>query len=1152
MTRTIYTLLVGIDAYPQPVAPLNGCVNDIRRVEELLQARVTGDGDQWRPLVLTDQAATRAAIIAGFRTHLAQAKAGDVALFYYSGHGSQSHSPQEFWHLEPDRLDETLVCYDSRLPGGWDLADKELAQLISEVAAKGAHIAVILDCCHSGSGTRDLLEEGVKVRRLETDGRIRPIESFLVDVAQANALSRGGDDAVGGWYTLPKGRHVVLSACNSEELAKELRLGGEQRGAFSYFLLESLTQGGTGLTYRDLFKRVNALVRTRVSAQSPQMEATDTDDLSQPFLGGIVNAAPAYYTLRYDNKREWLIDGGAVHGLPTPAGDETTHLALFAFGTDLSALETLDNAIGSAVVTKVFPTESQITLTLNSGVTADPATTYHAVVTALPLQKLRVAFQGDGAALAWVQTALDHAGPDGQPSLFVEPGALTDADLILTAADDRYRIGRRGDGYALVVDTPGFNEGSAQLVVQRLEHIARWAKITELANGASQLGAADVRMEVLLPDDEGNWQLAPAGREVHLDYYFADGEWQQPTFKVKLTNQSKRRLFCMLFDLPESYGVFPILAGGGVWLEKGQEVWANDGEPIYGFIPDALTQAGVITYKETLKLVVSTDEGDATLLAQDDLPVAVSKDSSTKQVIGTLNSLNRLMYRVNNRRFAMQPTKAEQLVDWRTTEVSFTTVRPLESIPVGKVGTKAISPTVTIQGHAKLTARARLTTLPDATRDLGSTPLPALIRDHRALFTPLSLAPSRSDAAGLSVLELVDVEDHTVVTAAEPLIVKLDGGLAEDEALLPLGYDGEFYLPLGQFQRTANGVQVVIERLPAPSGTRDLKGSVKILFQKLVGQRLGWEYTYPQLAIARVEQGQPVGYNKDLNAIKKKVTEANRILLYVHGIIGDTRGMAASAFPKLKTPPLAVAGLGERYDVVLTFDYENLHTTIEENARLLKARLEAAGLGPTHGKTLHVVAHSMGGLVARWFIEREGGEHVVNHLVMCGTPNNGSPWPTLHDYATVALSFGLNGLTTVAWPAAVLTGLVEGLELVDNALDQMNPGSDFLKNLAASPKPAVPYSIIAGNTALVAAALEKDQAGASLFDRLWQRLKPKPWLHTVTAPLFFGQPNDIAVTVESIRQAPMGDQALEVACDHLTYFSTKEGLELLAQLLPAA
>ena len=105
MRRVIYSLLVGINNYPSPVNPLRGCVNDVNRIEELLQARVTGRDDRLVVMKLTDGGATREAIIDGFRTHLSKAGREDVAFFYYSGHGSQSPSPPEFWHLEPDHLE---------------------------------------------------------------------------------------------------------------------------------------------------------------------------------------------------------------------------------------------------------------------------------------------------------------------------------------------------------------------------------------------------------------------------------------------------------------------------------------------------------------------------------------------------------------------------------------------------------------------------------------------------------------------------------------------------------------------------------------------------------------------------------------------------------------------------------------------------------------------------------------------------------------------------------------------------------------------------------------------------------------------------------------------------------------------------------------
>jgi len=75
----VYVLLVGINEYQYPVNTLAGCLNDISQIQELLAARL---GDSFVPLPLLNEQATRQAVIEGFRQHLAQAGAGDVALFY--------------------------------------------------------------------------------------------------------------------------------------------------------------------------------------------------------------------------------------------------------------------------------------------------------------------------------------------------------------------------------------------------------------------------------------------------------------------------------------------------------------------------------------------------------------------------------------------------------------------------------------------------------------------------------------------------------------------------------------------------------------------------------------------------------------------------------------------------------------------------------------------------------------------------------------------------------------------------------------------------------------------------------------------------------------------------------------------------------------
>jgi hypothetical protein len=278
----IYGLLVGIDDYPTPVPKLEGCVNDVNAIEDYLRNRLDTNQYELHLQRLTtngiDAKPTRKAVIAGFEEHLCQATAQDVALFYFSGHGSQESAPPEFWHLEPDHMDETLVCWDSRTTD-WDLADKELAYLIAQVAKNNPHIIIILDCCHSGSGTRDpntVPEKGV--RHAPADRRARLLNDFIfpleaLEAIQIGAVSKATIDEPSGW-NLPQARHILLSACRDSELAREYSGDGQQRGAFSYFLLDTLNKTSGTLSYRELFKRTSALVRTRIKDQTPQLEAT--------------------------------------------------------------------------------------------------------------------------------------------------------------------------------------------------------------------------------------------------------------------------------------------------------------------------------------------------------------------------------------------------------------------------------------------------------------------------------------------------------------------------------------------------------------------------------------------------------------------------------------------------------------------------------------------------------------------------------------------------------------------------------------------------------------------------------------------------------------------------------------------------------------
>jgi len=144
----------------------------------------------------------------------------------------------------------------------------------------------------------------------------------------------------------------------------------------------------------------------------------------------------------------------------------------------------------------------------------------------------------------------------------------------------------------------------------------------------------------------------------------------------------------------------------------------------------------------------------------------------------------------------------------------------------------------------------------------------------------------------------------------------------------------------------------------------------------------------------------------------------------------------------------------------------------------------------------------------------------------------------------------------------VLGGLVNGLEKVDNALDQMQYGSDFLKKLAAGPDnpnyQGIPYVIVAGNTSILPEFLPKSAEDETRLTRLLDKLNlRRAFYGSVTYFAFFNQPNDIAVAVESIHHVPERCAASitrpdPVGCDHNSYFITRGGLKELAEALPAS
>ncbi|MFF5289934.1 caspase family protein [Paractinoplanes globisporus] len=588
---SVYALLIGIDDY-RAAPPLRGAVNDTAAALAYLRSRV--EPGELSAVELHDGKATRQAVVEALRDHLGQAGDGDTALLWYSGHGSAGPLPRELWHLEPDGRLQTLVCADSRDGDVPDLYDKELSVLLDRPAAGGAHVAAVLDCCHSEGALRALSEEA---------GRVRSARSALAAPDPALLIPELRD----GWSALPERSWLVgLTACRKDEVAAELRVRSEgMHGVFSWALLSALNQLGPGATYRELLAAARCTVENRLPAQVPQLTGDGPAD--RPFLGGRLRAPASGITMRHRGNR-WEIDAGACHDVPPVAA-----------GLARVAVAGSPDRTG-----RVVSVLTERSIVEPDGWTPDPARQYQVVFTQLPQPALTLAVDGD--AETWRRAAA------GSPWVRVADPAERDAPDLLVSEPRPGRARIRGtDGTVLAPDIADDDPvRRVHRTVQAGEHIARWRRVRAFTNPASSL-AGGVRLEIVpaLPGERRVPLDRPPLRPgddglVRLRYRWENGGWVAPTVFVRLHNTTGRTLYCVLLDLTARHrihsGLFP-----GALIGPRLHGAALDGRPVQFSLPTGESVAAGARTCDWLKLIVAEEQFSARPFEQGSLDEASSR-----------------------------------------------------------------------------------------------------------------------------------------------------------------------------------------------------------------------------------------------------------------------------------------------------------------------------------------------------------------------------------------------------------------------------------------------------------------------------------------------------------------------------------------------
>ncbi len=258
-----YALLVGIDDYPGMGSDLRGPVEDARIMERILIDRF--GFDPANVVTLNDSDATRSNIAQGIVQHLGQAGPDGVAVFFYSGHGTQiGENIGLTGPLDPEPRgdgDEGIYIYGHTSESSVIL-DEELGFLIESLNANRA--LVVVDACFSGEITRASGDapqsKVVDLNDAEIADNLRLPTSFITNELKAldlldMSLGFGDLDQIEAVFRNPQ-RHLAWGSSTEDQVSWTSNLGNGA-SLFTYYVGERMMEAPGSMTFGELQELVH-------------------------------------------------------------------------------------------------------------------------------------------------------------------------------------------------------------------------------------------------------------------------------------------------------------------------------------------------------------------------------------------------------------------------------------------------------------------------------------------------------------------------------------------------------------------------------------------------------------------------------------------------------------------------------------------------------------------------------------------------------------------------------------------------------------------------------------------------------------------------------------------------------------------------------
>ena len=237
-------LLIGIN-YTGTDNELYGCINDTNSINSLIS-----NYNFKKICILTDNTVKKPDhnnILYEFKNLLSNSQAGDVLLFFYSGHGSYILDKN---NNEKTGNDQVIVPCDLN-----EILDDELKNIIQTNLKKDVTLIALFDCCYSGS----ILD--LKYQYMDSLDK----NNFTENINESETI----------------GNVIMISGCSDVETSNDANINNTNQGAMTWAFLQAF-KSQKNITWRQLLISMRDLLKKSNFRQTPQLTSGTFFNIDTP------------------------------------------------------------------------------------------------------------------------------------------------------------------------------------------------------------------------------------------------------------------------------------------------------------------------------------------------------------------------------------------------------------------------------------------------------------------------------------------------------------------------------------------------------------------------------------------------------------------------------------------------------------------------------------------------------------------------------------------------------------------------------------------------------------------------------------------------------------------------------------------------------